>query len=58
MAAWNLTRQGVDVVMLDAGEKFDKSKSWEHVPPGTATGRCIGASAPFSGSSTSASSRT
>jgi choline dehydrogenase-like flavoprotein len=32
MAAWNLTRQGIDVVMLDAGEKFDKSKSWEHVP--------------------------
>jgi choline dehydrogenase-like flavoprotein len=32
MAAWNLTRQGIDVVLLDAGEKFDKSRSWEHVP--------------------------
>jgi len=33
MAAWNLTRQGIDVVVLDAGEKFDKSGTWEHVPP-------------------------
>jgi len=32
MAAWNLTRQGIDVVLLDAGQKFDKSGSWEHVP--------------------------
>jgi choline dehydrogenase-like flavoprotein len=32
MAAFNLTRQGIDVLLLDAGEKFDKSKSWEHVP--------------------------
>ncbi len=35
MAAWNLARQGVDVLLLDAGEKFDKSKSWDHVPPGS-----------------------
>ena len=33
MAAWNLTRQGVDVVLLDAGDKFDRSKYWTHVPP-------------------------
>ncbi len=26
MAAWNLTRQGVNVLVLDAGEKFDRSK--------------------------------
>ena len=32
MAAFNLTRQGIDVLLLDAGEKFDKSKSWKHVP--------------------------
>jgi choline dehydrogenase-like flavoprotein len=31
MAAWNLTRQGVDVLMLDAGEKFDRSAFWTHV---------------------------
>ena len=23
MAAWNLTRQGVNVLMLDAGDRFD-----------------------------------
>src|SRR3954463_4169808 len=28
MAAWNLTRQGIDVLLLDAGDKFDRSKSW------------------------------
>ena len=26
MAAWNLTSKGIDVVMLDAGEKFDRTK--------------------------------
>ncbi len=26
MAAWNLTQQGIDVVLLDAGEKFDRAK--------------------------------
>jgi choline dehydrogenase-like flavoprotein len=31
MAAWNLTRQGIDVLLLDAGEKFDRSKYWTHV---------------------------
>ena len=33
MAAWNLTRQGIDVVLLDAGEKFDRAKFWTHVTP-------------------------
>src|SRR4026207_539482 len=33
MAAWNLTRQGVNVLMLDAGTKFDRSKFWTHVRP-------------------------
>lgn len=33
MAAWNLTRQGVEVLMLDAGTKFDKAKFWSHVKP-------------------------
>lgn len=33
MAAWNLTQQGVDVLLLDAGEKFDRSKYWTHVTP-------------------------
>ncbi|MGV3520228.1 GMC oxidoreductase [Luteitalea sp.] len=33
MAAWNLTRQGVDVVLLDAGEKFDRATFWTHVTP-------------------------
>src|SRR3982751_5841732 len=33
MAAWNLTRQGIDVVVLDAGQKFDRSRYWTHVRP-------------------------
>lgn len=34
MAAWNLTRQGVDVLLLDAGSKFaDRSQYWTHVRP-------------------------
>lgn len=33
MAAWNLTRKGVDVVLLDAGDKFDRAKFWTHVTP-------------------------
>ncbi len=33
MAAWNLTRQGIDVLLLDAGSKFDRSKYWTHVQP-------------------------
>ena len=33
MAAWNLTSQGVDVLLLDAGDKFDRAKFWTHVTP-------------------------
>lgn len=33
MAAWNLTRQGIDVLLLDAGGPFDRSKYWTHVQP-------------------------
>ena len=33
MAAWNLTRKGVNVLVLDAGQKFDRSKYWSHVKP-------------------------
>ena len=33
MAAWNLTKQGVNVLVLDAGEKFSRSKFWSHVKP-------------------------
>ena len=31
MAAWNLTRKGVNVLVLDAGQKYDRSKFWSHV---------------------------
>src|SRR6476661_141820 len=33
MAAWNLTRQGVNVTMLDAGRKFERREFWTHVKP-------------------------
>jgi choline dehydrogenase-like flavoprotein len=33
MAAWNLTQKGVNVLVLDAGEKFDRAKFWSHVKP-------------------------
>jgi choline dehydrogenase-like flavoprotein len=33
MAAWNLTRQGVNVLLLDAGGRFDRSTFWTHVLP-------------------------
>lgn len=33
MAAWNLTRQGVKVLMLDAGTKFRRASFWTHVKP-------------------------
>ncbi len=39
MAAWNLTRQGVNVLVLDAGEKFDAAKYWTHVKPWEARAR-------------------
>jgi choline dehydrogenase-like flavoprotein len=33
MAAWNLTQHGVEVVLLDAGGKFDRDTFWTHVTP-------------------------
>jgi len=39
MAAWNLTRQGVNVLVLDAGERFDRAKYWTHVKPWQAAAR-------------------
>lgn len=33
LAAWNLTRQGVNVLLLDAGGKFDRASFWTHVLP-------------------------
>src|SRR5579871_490131 len=33
MAAWNLAHKGVKVLMLDAGERFDRTKFWTHVQP-------------------------
>ncbi|MPY90000.1 MAG: FAD-binding protein [Luteitalea sp.] len=33
MAAWNLTQQGIDVLLLDAGEKFKREEFWTHVRP-------------------------
>ena len=33
MAAWNLTKQGVNVLMLDAGTKFPRAGFWTHVKP-------------------------
>src|SRR5207247_727855 len=39
MAAWNLTRQGMKVLMLDAGAKFERSQFWSHVKPWQAPGK-------------------
>jgi choline dehydrogenase-like flavoprotein len=33
MTAWNLAEKGIDVLMLDAGDKFDRTKFWTHVRP-------------------------
>jgi choline dehydrogenase-like flavoprotein len=33
MVAWNLTRKGINVLMLDAGTKFNRAKFWSHVKP-------------------------
>jgi choline dehydrogenase-like flavoprotein len=33
MAAWNLTRQGINVTVLDAGRRFKRSEFWTHVKP-------------------------
>lgn len=39
MAAWNLTRQGIDVLVLDAGVRIPRSKWWSHVKPWEARDR-------------------
>ncbi|HKX26998.1 MAG TPA: GMC family oxidoreductase [Blastocatellia bacterium] len=33
MAAWNLTRQGINVLLLDAGERFESAKFWMGLLP-------------------------
>lgn len=33
MAAWNLARKGVKVLMLEAGPKFNQADFWSHVKP-------------------------
>jgi choline dehydrogenase-like flavoprotein len=33
MAAWNLTQQGVSVLLLDAGQRFKREEFWTHVLP-------------------------
>jgi choline dehydrogenase-like flavoprotein len=33
MAAWNLTSKGIDVLVLDAGDRFDRRTFWTHVRP-------------------------
>lgn len=33
MAAWNLTAKGIPVVLLDAGDRFDRLTFWTHVQP-------------------------
>lgn len=33
MAAWNLTRKGVNVLLLDAGSKFSRADFWTHTKP-------------------------
>ena len=39
MAAWNLTRKGLKVLVLEAGRKFDRSEFWSHVKPWEARAR-------------------
>lgn len=39
IAAWNLTRQGAKVLMLDAGERFKREGYWTHVLPDEARER-------------------
>ncbi len=39
MAAYNLTQKGVKVLMLDAGDEFDRRYFWTHTLPYEADGR-------------------
>ena len=46
MAAYNLTQQGVKVLMLDAGEEFDRRYFWTHTLPYEADARLRRGDAP------------
>jgi choline dehydrogenase-like flavoprotein len=48
MAAFNLTAKGVPVLLLDAGDKFDRGKFWTHVRPWEARERRAKGQAPES----------
>ena len=39
MAAWNLTRKGARVLLLEAGQRFERSQFWSHVKPWEERGR-------------------
>ncbi|MBM3725220.1 MAG: GMC family oxidoreductase [Acidobacteria bacterium] len=39
MVAWNLTRKGIRVLMLDAGAKFNRGGFWSHVKPWETRGK-------------------
>ena len=39
MAAWNLVRKGARVLVLEAGERFERSQFWSHVKPWEARDR-------------------
>ncbi len=39
MAAWNLTRKGAKVLVLEAGTHFERSSFWSHVKPWEARAR-------------------
>ena len=41
MTAWNLTRQGIEVLMLDAGEKWNRNTYWSHTKPWEERGRYL-----------------
>lgn len=47
MTAWNLTSKGIDVLLLDAGEKFDRQKYWTHVRPWEERERRAGGERPY-----------
>ena len=58
MAAWNLTQKGIQVLLLDAGDKFDRGKFWTHVRPWEARERRAAARRRNRSSSTPRSSPT
>jgi choline dehydrogenase-like flavoprotein len=46
MAAYNLTQKGVKVLMLDAGDVFDRSRFWTHMLPYQADARLMKGESP------------